>query len=567
VDVQDPTDDPFLSDEVKSVLGAGWLKPVVKGLVDQELQEVELAPHSMVYDTPHFKTLEWRGRSKNLVVRLWTDLGQGDALLPFVCGVWLESKDARYRQVSAWMECPLPFKLWPNQTATTGITDGLRLQDAEGVRSYGSFLAFSNDETKNATSAAEYTFPLLGRASWGHWGLFGKRIHSIREEEISSYVRHVNGINFSDQSVWPGYMEFPKTGRTGEAPGFGARLHQEALASPAKTAFQDALISTQEVHRPIFFFEEDGERFRASEHPKCILWDERPDFRNFISPDNLGRLFRGYDYEQRWGGHDREHYGSRHLNELCLLDGDPLAMFIADQKSEAILSGYTLPSTHGPTHARNGAGNGRAIGRVSHSIAERYFYSGSETAKKALLHMGNVWEEVILPEWDARDRSHTLNPYFLTNDHRIGFGGKVGIVCWQDAIFAAGAYAIAQAFLDVGKSTLAGRILDCTRLVIKTLVDHYFYPLDRELLPGEPKAHMVQHMLWTGEEPTNWRDLGQAIPSWPETGYTIWAMMALGLMDKVAAGPQDDTSVEKAQELLRLLRPVPSDMRRYDGTG
>jgi hypothetical protein len=569
---------PFYSASV--LAGLPRFKPVVR------IDGVEHAfvPHHDWLRHEHYQVSEWwcdvpatDQRREGWRVRLWTLLGRDDDVVPFWVSFFAENRHGSPHQ-SASLEIGLAqgididMHTWfPTGTKMVRVTDG-------GAATYrGSFLFFAHakgDAERVATLQAEKEWPFDVVAHWREWGIWRRPVEPWTDGEAEGernlkYRAFADG-RFADPMRLLHGISNMDPGNTGEQADFGCWHHLDTVSNPwgSITLAADRLAAARDLCRPTHFFEAGGVPFRASAHPKTIMWSERPDGR--VSADVLGREDQeglGWSGDV-WHGYDREHHAVSWVTEDATLFLAPHVRFHLRQQVEAFVSGYTLPSTH-PGHVRNGTGNARAVGRSFRAQAQIYFATGW---REGIEHARKVCEEVEFRTWFGRASEGPIHAKYVTfNDAKTSIDGMGAPtwVTWQEPIYACGMDALAVAFRDAGWTAAAATARSIVRRVCRSIVLHAFFPDEWSSLP-----QISMYQRWRGEDRplvgAEWRDPNLCTPSIPGTAFSTWARQAL----EIAANIDQDAEAEdldvqaaaRARELLARMGQAPTMFRRYGGS-
>ena len=544
----------------------------------------KFTPHSDKIAHEHYRCAEWRidlpptnERREGWHVRLWTELGRNDDVMPFWVSFFAQNKVGNPHQLASLeigleksLDVGIDMHVWhPTGNKKISVSDG-------GAATYrGAFLFFSKSRTdlnRIATLQAEKEWPLDVVASWWQWGIWRRTIQPWTDGECEAERAYKYSRNIADpmQNLFGILNNDP--GNTGEQSDFGAWHHLDLVSNPlgCMVASADQIAAARALCRPIHFFEENGNPFVAVNHPKCVMWSERPDDR--VSEDILGREdqeFLGWSGDL-WRGDDREHASSMFASETAMLWYSPHILTHLHAKAQAFVSGFTLPSTHGPDFVRNGTGNSRSFGRSALAMVHIYYATGW---KWVLEHARNVCEEVEFKTWFGHTSNGPIWARFVTVGNpkvSIDDKGAPTWVTWQEGLYVAGMNALAIAFRDVGWNDSADKADEIARLVGRSLVLHGFFPDDQSPVP-----QVSLYQRWRGSnvvlKGNEWRDPALSLGSIPGTAFTRWAELGLRIVarygDDPNAHPDDKKAADRARVLIGRMGRAAPYLRRYSGTG
>ncbi len=292
-----------------------------------------------------------------------------------------------------------------------------------------------------ATLLAELHAPVVGQAlnwagSWGPWGVVPD-LHPDENKASRGYgqaaAREVSA-RFRDLFASKGSMwDLPPYGLrripafTGDQQDFGSTKLAPALApklgNPAHL-YEVGHSILFEAGRPSYFYEPDGRRIRAENHPKLVFWGLYPHFHPNVSPDRLGKKpWTPTPWNGPMAPKDWSHMSSNNLAGWTLLTGSHLGLHLIEHEVE----GWLLGSAK-----LRWLGEPRAVGRSMRSVAWHYLVTGDERIRNRFNERFNKGFQKVL---NPKHKNWKVTPLgFFEPDGRALKGKYWYWTPWQEGL-------------------------------------------------------------------------------------------------------------------------------------
>ena len=282
-----------------------------------------------------------------------------------------------------------------------------------------------------------------------------------------------------------------------------------------------------------FMHYEDEKPLDLSRHPDWVTWSGTTHWHTGVSPDRLGKQSDGWRPRAAtgWSGYDDQHRSQNTLAALMGLTDDPLAYDIMRHHLTVDLAAVRV------RHPQNGAGSGRAQGRVAGAFAHLLTLAdGDDRAKLDTLlqvRMTASATNPLITNANAAVRILAVNGADGRKDVRDAQGNLIPTwSVWEHGLSAVGMY-------NAWKAKGDPQILSTLQTFLRTVVN--------EALFQEAGAwYLCDDMGWYGGNPApNPPSLSSPhhIVDPGLTGTTGWAFFAI----LIAAEVLDPQSAEVAK--------------------
>lgn len=330
------------------------------------------------------------------------------------------------------------------------------LGDGQGIRRTGVLVPrlTGDGSLGDRTLEAAVTCPLLAATSWHGTGAFGAfgyvpepppwlqgpRLRAALARRHRAFVR-------SSLRRGEPFARFPfglakQADQTGDQEDFGVvKLSPVAWSGIPSFLYEVELSVLQDpACRPVHFYEADGRRVRAAEHPDWVVWSGRTHWHCGVSKDRLGKPCPAPRFESHgWTGKDRQHWSSNYAAAFYLLTGKHWMLRELENEVQLYLAGQTLDPELSTSHA----GAARGVGRTLHAATWLYLCTGDGAL---LERMRRRVEKVIQPEWAGRDfpEDH-VRPFQVCRPDPRYLGGKGPYwKPWEESLAVIGLAAMAR---------------------------------------------------------------------------------------------------------------------------
>ena len=304
--------------------------------------------------------------------------------------------------------------------------------DGQGIAFKG-FLAVTPQQHEESVFGWVDALSTEWAGHWGPWGVLpdlhpaedtDARLHGHLAyfEWYQDFVRHTAKLRAGGYNPFtmPDYQLLAVPRNTGGRYQFGNTTMAPAVAplNGGPYHIQESFLSGMyEAGRPSYFYERSGLPIDPPDHPDCVFWGFRPDFRRAVSPDQLGKEDRGPWHNNTLWVKDFEHACSNTLAGTALLSGSYMLKHICEHE----LTAHRLsPRLASPA---------RAVGRQLKSLAWIHeVLDSSWTTDRMRVWLENPrWDEYLTghPDWQVR-------PLSWTPDDRGKLGGKPIWLPWQE---------------------------------------------------------------------------------------------------------------------------------------
>jgi len=387
---------------------------------------------------------------------------------------------------------------------------------------------------KTNTLFAQSTQPLYGLVKWTKWGLWGVKPPEFTQQEINQQFFSSLGQNYNNPFKWFGFIGNTYAGSAGNQSGFGPwqTIHTVGGYSPILLPLRDWQVG-QEHCRPVSYFEENGERVKAKNHPGLVMWSQRINTR--AGSNTLGRIHGSQGPGVgNWSGYDYQHDYSTCAHDNVILQGSFAMKDWLEGKNQAYISGLTLPLT------------GRSA-RACLALVYSYLATGNQ---EVIDHIADIFPKtkesargLNNPAWKVRPSSTPGN--FLPPN--------LAMLPYEEMKFVKGWDAVR---LILAERPEAKQIEDMIYIVGSTVVLHGYHPVTN-------KSPFV--LRWNNGQPWSlqqWND-----PEWARgLGFSMyWSLPGIIITKRMATQRKDQPVIDRANTLINSVNKNNYEYKLYSG--